>query len=349
MSEKKHAVLSASSAHRWLACPPSALACAGVKDTASEYAQQGTDAHSLCEYKLLKSLGQKAKDPTENLTYFDEEMADCSDAYTEFVQEQVEAAKQKCADPIVLVEQRLDFSEYVPEGFGTGDCVIVGDGTLSVIDFKYGVGIVVEAERNPQMMCYALGALALFDGIYDIDTVWRCNHKYDDGKNCSTPHLDEETIKALYLKALRILGEERDEIIATFEAIKDEMYDTAELETEQAALQQEVMVVTELVEQCISENAHVAQNQKDYQKKYDALSERYDRTKERLDKVSGRIMERQAKREMIEAFLHDLAEMDEDVQEFTDDLWFNLLDYVTVFSKKDVRFTFKNGTEISVK
>ena len=103
---------SASSAHRWRACPPSALACAGVKDTASEYAQQGTDAHSLCEYKLLKSLGQKAKDPTENLTYFDEEMADCSDAYTEFVQEQVEAAKQKCADPIVLVEQRLDFSEY---------------------------------------------------------------------------------------------------------------------------------------------------------------------------------------------------------------------------------------------
>lgn len=162
MSEKKHAVLSASSAHRWLACPPSALACASVKDTASEYAQQGTDAHSLCEYKLLKSLGQKAEDPTENLTYFDEEMVGCADAYAEFVQEQVEAAKQKCADPIVLVEQRLDFSEYVPEGFGTGDCVIVGDGTLSVIDFKYGVGIVVEAEKNPQMIAdhsaYLLGA-----------------------------------------------------------------------------------------------------------------------------------------------------------------------------------------------
>lgn len=92
--------------------------------------------------------------------------------YAEFVQEQVEAAKQKCADPIVLVEQRLDFSEYVPEGFGTGDCVIVGDGTLSVIDFKYGVGIVVEAEKNPQMMCYALGALALFDGIYDRRCSW---------------------------------------------------------------------------------------------------------------------------------------------------------------------------------
>lgn len=110
--------------------------------------------------------------------------------------------------------------------------------------------------------------------------IWRCNHKYDDGKNCSTPHLDEDTIKALYLKSLRILGEERDEIISTFEAVKDEMYDTTELEAEQAALQQEVMAVTELVEQCISENAHVAQNQKDYQKRYDALSDRYDRTKE---------------------------------------------------------------------
>lgn len=106
--------------------------------------------------------------------------------------------------------------------------------------------------------------------------------------------------------------------------------------------------MTELVEQCISENAHVAQNQKDYQKKYDALSDRYDRTKERLDKVSGRIMERQAKREMVEAFLYDLVKLDEDVQEFTDDLWFNLLDYVTVCSKNDVRFTFKNGTEITV-
>ena len=161
--------------------------------------------------------------------------------------------------------------------------------------------------------------------------------------------MDEDTIKALYLKALQILGEERNEIIATFESIKDEMYDTADMEKEQAALHEEVMVVTEMVEQCVSENAHVAQNQKDYQKKYDALSERYDRTKERLDKVNGRIMERQARRELIEAFLRDLAEMDKDVQEFTDDLWFNLLDHVTVFSKKDVMFTFKNGTEIRVK
>ena len=85
--------------------------------------------------------------------------------------EQRVKALQSCSDPVILVEQRLDFSKYVPEGFGTGDCVIIADGTLSVIDYKHGKGILVEAEKNPQMLCYALGALELFDGIYDIDTV----------------------------------------------------------------------------------------------------------------------------------------------------------------------------------
>lgn len=91
--------------------------------------------------------------------------------YAQYVMEQLSVAKEKCKDPIVLIEQRLDFSKWVPQGFGTGDCVIVADETLTVIDFKYGVGILVEAENNPQMMCYALGALQLFDSIYDIDSV----------------------------------------------------------------------------------------------------------------------------------------------------------------------------------
>ena len=167
----KHAVLSASSSYRWLACPPSALLCAKEKDVPSEFAVQGTDAHSLCEYKVKKSLGQKAEDPTENLTFFNQEMADCSDMYAQYVTEQMQKAKEKCKDPIVLVEQHLDFSQWVPDGFGTGDCVIVADETLTVIDFKYGVGILVDAENNPQMMCYALGVLTLFDGIYDIGQV----------------------------------------------------------------------------------------------------------------------------------------------------------------------------------
>ena len=167
----KHAVLSASSSKRWLECPPSALACAKTKDTVSEFAMQGTDAHTLSEHKLKTALGLKSKDPTEDLSFFDVEMADCSDMYVQYVIEQLSETKEKCNDPIVLIEQRLDFSKWVPEGFGTGDCVIISDEMLTVIDFKYGVGILVEAEKNPQMMCYALGALQLFDGIYDIASV----------------------------------------------------------------------------------------------------------------------------------------------------------------------------------
>ena len=167
----KHALLSASSSHRWLACPPSAKLCAETDDKGNEYAAEGTDAHSLCEYKVLKLLGKDAQDPAENLSFYDEEMERCASGYAAYVSEIVEDVKGACKDPVVLVEQRLDFSRYVPEGFGTGDCLIVADGTLHVIDFKYGRGVEVSALENPQMMCYALGALELFDGIYDITSV----------------------------------------------------------------------------------------------------------------------------------------------------------------------------------
>lgn len=167
----KHALLSASSAHRWLLCPPSAKECAKLPDVSSEYARQGTDAHTLCEYKVKKALGRKMKDPTEDLTFYNEEMEEYASEYAQFVMESLSAAKEHCKDPLVLVEQRLDFSRWVPGGFGTGDCVIVADDTLMVIDFKYGLGVLVNAEKNSQMMCYALGALSLFDGIYDIKEV----------------------------------------------------------------------------------------------------------------------------------------------------------------------------------
>lgn len=103
--------------------------------------------------------------------YDSDEMEECSDAYVDFVMEQVNAAKQVCKDPIVLIEQHLDFSCYVPEGFGTGDCIIVSDDRIHIVDFKYGIGVLVEAENNPQMKLYALGALALYDALYDIREV----------------------------------------------------------------------------------------------------------------------------------------------------------------------------------
>ena len=166
-----HSLLSASSSHRWLHCPPSARLCEGYDDKGSNFAAEGTDAHALCEYKLRAALGMEAKDPTENLSWYDAEMEESANGYAAFVMELVEEAKKNCSDLVVLIEQRLDYSRYVAEGFGTGDCVIIADGTLHIVDFKYGRGILVEAEDNPQMMLYALGALELFDCLYDIDTV----------------------------------------------------------------------------------------------------------------------------------------------------------------------------------
>ena len=171
MPPKGHAILSASSSDRWMHCPPSARLCESYDDKGSDYAAEGTDAHALCEYKLRKALGFPAEDPTENLTWFNEEMSDCATGYVAYVLEQVEAAKQVCSDPVVLIEQRVDFSRWVEGGFGTADALIIADGTLKICDYKHGLGVLVRAEKNPQLMCYALGSLELFDKIYDIETV----------------------------------------------------------------------------------------------------------------------------------------------------------------------------------
>ena len=165
----KHAILSASGSHRWLNCLPSARLELEFENTGSEAAKEGTAAHALCEHKLKKALRMRSKRPVSD--YDSDEMEECTDAYVEYVTEQYEKAKQSCSDPIILIEQHLDFSCYVPDGFGTGDCIIIADDTLHIIDFKYGLGILVDAEDNPQMKLYALGALELYDALYDIKTV----------------------------------------------------------------------------------------------------------------------------------------------------------------------------------
>lgn len=162
--------MSASSSKRWLNCTPSArLEERFPSDNGSVYAEEGTAAHALAEHKLKRMLKRRSRRPVSD--YQCDEMEECTDGYVAYAMEQIELAKQSCKDPVVLIEQRLDYSAYVPEGFGTGDLLIVAEGTLAVIDLKYGKGVAVEAEWNPQMMLYGLGALELFDAIYDIDTV----------------------------------------------------------------------------------------------------------------------------------------------------------------------------------
>lgn len=164
-----HAVLSASGSHRWLNCLPSARLELEFENNESNAAAEGTAAHALCEHKLKKALHMRSKRPVS--VYNSDEMEEYSDAYVEFVMEQFELAKQSCTDPLILIEQRLDFSCYVPQGFGTGDCIIIGDKKLHIIDFKYGMGVLVDAAGNPQMKLYALGALEIYDSLYDIEEV----------------------------------------------------------------------------------------------------------------------------------------------------------------------------------
>ena len=170
MPPAKHAVLSASSSHRWLNCSPSARLEQEFEDRETEAAAEGTAAHAPCEHKLRRALKlQSRRKPISR--YDSDEMDMHTDGYAQFVLETLAEVRKNCADPLINIEQRLDFSCYVPDGFGTGDCIIIGDKIMHIIDFKYGQGVLVEAEHNPQMMLYALGALRLFDSLYDIEEV----------------------------------------------------------------------------------------------------------------------------------------------------------------------------------
>ncbi|WP_028822324.1 DUF2800 domain-containing protein [Propionimicrobium lymphophilum] len=169
MAPSDHALLSASGAHRWLNCTPSAHLESDEPESTSNAAEQGTTAHALAEHKLRRALKQRSKRPVS--AWIDDEMESLTDDYVAYVQEHISLAEQTCGDPQVLIEQRLDFSHIVPGGFGTGDCVIIAEPTLQIIDLKYGQGVLVEAANNPQLMLYALGALHAFGDLYDIETV----------------------------------------------------------------------------------------------------------------------------------------------------------------------------------
>lgn len=168
-SYNAHSIYSASGAHRWMSCPPSAQLEQQFPNETSTYAEEGTAAHDLAEHKLKKALKMRSKKPTS--PYHSDEMDEMTDLYVEYCLELIEKSKESCQDLQILIEQRLDFSDYVPEGYGTGDLVVVGNGTLHVVDLKYGRGVIVSAEENPQMMLYALGALSLFDMLYNIGKV----------------------------------------------------------------------------------------------------------------------------------------------------------------------------------
>ena len=164
-SSRDHALLSASSAHRWLNCPPSAVAAEAYPNESTEFTREGTLAHEVAEHVArgghtdLEALQKWEKGYTH-------EMLECAEGYAEYIQEQFHVSK-----PTILLEQRVDFSGWVPHGFGTADCILLQGDTMDIIDYKYGQGVAVSAGDNPQMMLYALGALNDFGFAYDVEKV----------------------------------------------------------------------------------------------------------------------------------------------------------------------------------
>lgn len=166
---EKHALLSASSSKQWLNCPPSARLQENFPNESSVYAEEGTWAHELCEYKVKKYLHRRMKRPQSD--YLTEEIENLTDVYADFIITTIEKMKAEQGSVLALVEEKLDYSHIAPSGFGTGDMVMLTPGVLHIADFKTGSGVYVDADHNSQMMLYALGALHAYDYLFDIQSV----------------------------------------------------------------------------------------------------------------------------------------------------------------------------------
>lgn len=175
-ASRSHALLGASGAHKWLNCTPSARLEEQFPDTTSEYAKEGTLAHEIAELKLRKYFVEPMSSRTYNTRmnkfkrdeHYDDEMDKHTDTYLDYLKE---IAMSRPHAPFVTIEQRMDYSDYAPGGFGTADAILIEDDTLFLNDFKYGKGVPVDAENNPQMMLYALGAIIKYGILYPINEV----------------------------------------------------------------------------------------------------------------------------------------------------------------------------------
>ena len=171
-----HALLGPSSASRWMACPPSVRLCEQFEDVESEYAKEGSLAHEIAELKVKKLIDPgltprkftSAMKKLKDKELYQEEMQGYTDEYVEFIQEQMYSYE---TTPHISVEQKVDFSQYVPGGFGTADCILISNDTLHVIDFKYGKGVPVSVENNAQLLLYALGAYLAYEMIFPIEHI----------------------------------------------------------------------------------------------------------------------------------------------------------------------------------
>lgn len=189
--------------------------------------------------------------------------------------------------------------------------------------------------------------------VWDSNTeyrrlIWQCNNKYKGG-HCHTPHLTESEIKAAFLSAFNAILNERTEILAAYNEVIEALTDTSDLDTERGELQNEADVVTELIKKAISENAHKAQDQEEYQHKYEGYCARFEKARNRLAEIEDICLECNAKKVKIQMFMERMGQYAGLVTEFDEELWYSMVDMVTVFEDKRMVFTFRDGTQVTIK
>lgn len=211
---------------------------------------------------------------------------------------------------------------------------------------KYHSGVHTFSSKTRCGDCSRYGSKVWHSNSKYQKVIWQRNHKFDGCHHCSTPHLTDDIIQRAFLLAANKLLATKDTVIADGREMMTLLFDMTELEREQAELQQETQVVSDMVQQCIYENAHVALGQTEYQKRYDGLTDRFEKVKARLDSVTAEIHQMQTQRASIEDFLSAFAAMPDELTEFTLESWHGLVDYGTVCADDNIRFTFKNGYEV---
>ena len=267
-----------------------------------------------------------------------------------------DALLQKCYTVDFLTKKQVKNEGQVPQYYVTGNHeAIIAPETFDLVQaeierrrgLKRYSGVSVFSNRIRCGECgHWYGSKVWHSTDKYRRVIWQCNHKFEGDKKCATPHLTEEEIKAAFVKAFNKLFDEKNVPLENLKEVRTRICDTKKLEAEKIRLADELQVLADMVQNCISENARIAQNQTDYKKRYDEMVSRYDEVKAEYDKAVRGLQSRHAKAEQMDAFARALEKRNAVLVEFDEGLWGTLVECMTVYGKGDIGVTFKDGTEI---
>ena len=270
-----------------------------------------------------------------------------------------DALMQKCYTADFLTKKQVPNNGVLPQYYVEGDHeAIIPPETFELVqqemlrrnnrDNRYS-GVDIFASRIVCGECGSYyGAKVWHSNSKYRRIIYRCNHKYHDGKTCSTPNLTEDEIKSSFVAAVNKLIANKGEVIANLEAMSQTLFGTEVLECAREKLSAEMDLLQNMIQAAIAENAHIALDQAAYQKRFDKMREKYEDAKRQHDDIKQQIADKTSARVAASRFIGTLKKMDGLITEFDPSLWGSLLDHVAVYSKEDMRYTFKDGTEIKL-